>query len=277
MKLTLIDLRLLLIFDTMMAERSVTLTAQKLGISQPGVSNALSRLRHLFADTLFIRAPGGMRPTPRALELAVPVGEALRQLESAVEPAKFDPGNSSRVFRLAMTPHAATVIMPPLMERLSRLAPGVQVNVVPRALSRIVKMLDDNEVDLAIGATGKLPGRFVSLDLFSDRFVCIMRPDNPLATGQFTLQAFSAARHCIITGVGESTILFDELLERNGVKRRSTAMVNGYLAGASIISRTEMVTAMLSRIHNLVGGLSNLYLTSREFPLPPVRWRGTLA
>ena len=90
MNLSGIDLNLLLMFDAIMHERHVTRAGAKIGMSQPAMSNALNRLRHLLKDELFVRSSDGMRPTVRALELAAPVRGALENLETALDPVAFD-------------------------------------------------------------------------------------------------------------------------------------------------------------------------------------------
>ena len=110
MKLRHIDLRLLTVFEALMEERNVTRASRRLGMSQPAVSNTLARLRTALGDDLFLRGADGMRPTRRALELAVPVADALRRLQAAVEPSNFIASEAKRTYRLGMSPQAAAVI-----------------------------------------------------------------------------------------------------------------------------------------------------------------------
>ena len=100
----MLDLRLLAVFHAVMAERSVTRASRRLGLSQPAISNALRRLREILDDELFQRTAHGMLPTPRALELASPVGQVLRQLEAALQPASFVAADSDRLFKIAIAP-----------------------------------------------------------------------------------------------------------------------------------------------------------------------------
>src|SRR5437016_18722 len=85
-KLGAIDLNLLVVFDAIMQERNVTRAGRRLALSQPAMSHALARLRHMLKDELFIRTPKGMVPTPRAEQLALPVREALDRLQKSLEP-----------------------------------------------------------------------------------------------------------------------------------------------------------------------------------------------
>src|SRR4051812_38955265 len=121
MKLRDIDLNLLVVFNQLLAERRVNAAAQSLGITQPAVSNALSRLRRLLGDELFLRTARGMEPTPFAEQLAEPVAYALGTIHSALnQRASFDPATSTRGFVLAMTDIGEIYFLAPLMELLSR-------------------------------------------------------------------------------------------------------------------------------------------------------------
>src|SRR5882757_5397632 len=109
-KLGAIDLNLLVVFDAIMRERSVTRAGRRLGLSQPAMSHALTRLRHALKDDLFIRSPKGMLPTPRAEQLALPVRQALDGLQRSLEPTQFDPSTATRNFRVAVDNYAAVVL-----------------------------------------------------------------------------------------------------------------------------------------------------------------------
>src|ERR1700761_9253527 len=97
-----IDLNLLIVFDVIMQERNLTRAGRRLGLSQPAASHALARLRHMLHDDLFIRSPEGMRPTPRAEQMAEPIRDALRVLRLTLEPEDFDAATSSREFTLVV-------------------------------------------------------------------------------------------------------------------------------------------------------------------------------
>src|ERR1700676_3025602 len=118
------DLNLLIVFDAVMEERNVTRAGGRIGLSQPAVSHALSRLRYMLKDELFIRAPQGMVPTPRAEMLAQPLRNALSEMQLALEPAAFDPAASDRRFSIAVNNYAAVVLVPPLVVAVSDAAPA---------------------------------------------------------------------------------------------------------------------------------------------------------
>src|SRR5712664_2060439 len=106
------DLNLLIVFDAVMQERSVTRAGSRIGLSQPAMSHALNRLRHMLKDELFIRTPDGMMPTPRAEQLALPVRNALNEMQLALEPETFVPAEADREFAVAVNNYAAVVVAP---------------------------------------------------------------------------------------------------------------------------------------------------------------------
>src|ERR1700721_4613676 len=95
------DLNLLVIFDAIMQAKTLTRAGQRLGMSQPAVSHALARLRHMLKDDLFVRTPEGMLPTPRAERMAGPVRAALQELQVTLESDEFDASQASRGFPIA--------------------------------------------------------------------------------------------------------------------------------------------------------------------------------
>src|ERR1700737_1093656 len=118
-KLGTFDLNLLLVFEAILRERSVTRAAARLSLSQPAMSHALSRLRWLLKDQLFVRTPAGMMPTPRAEQLALPVRRALDGLQLAFEPETFTPSAAERWFTIAVNNYAAVVLAGPIVAECS--------------------------------------------------------------------------------------------------------------------------------------------------------------
>src|SRR2546423_8534305 len=119
------DLNLLVVFDGLMQERSVTRAGRRLGMSQPALSHALNRLRYLLKDQLFIRTPKGMAPTPRAEQLALPLRKALADMDRALEPEAFVPAEASRRFSIAVHNYAAIVLAAPLVSAVFATTPNL--------------------------------------------------------------------------------------------------------------------------------------------------------
>jgi DNA-binding transcriptional LysR family regulator len=268
MNLRSLDLNLLLVFDAVMAERNVTRAADKVGLSQPALSNALTRLRGHLKDELFIRSPEGMRPTPRALELAAPIHEALASLEQALDPARFDPESSSRMFRIATNDYVATVLMPPLMTHLAEVAPSIDVRIVPLA-GRMHELLDAQEVDFGCTSVGELPERFEARELLEDSYVVLMRPDHMLAEGRMTLQAYARATHILVTPRGDPRGFVDTALAQRGLTRRVGLTVNQFAAAPAIVATTDMIATIPKRAADLFG--PPFGLVQKPCPVPAPR------
>jgi DNA-binding transcriptional LysR family regulator len=266
--LAAIDLKLLVVFDAVMAERNVTRAGRRLGMSQPALSNALARARHLLKDQLFVRGADGMQPTPRALALAVPVREALRQLETTLEPPGFNPTETEWEFKLGMSDHASIVLLPALLRHVAALAPGVRLNVLPKANDTVGAALTAGELDLAIGVIPALPRQFSRLDLFVDDYVCLMRADHRLANGGLTRRHYAAAEHLALrpSYAGRSGI--DNLAQQAGVQRHIALAVNQFLAVAPLVRATDLLASLFRRMTEHVDQTG---LLVRPIPFPATR------
>src|SRR3954471_20701411 len=146
-----LDLNLLRVFDQVMAERNLTRAARNLAMTQPAVSNALSRLREALGDRLVTRSGYGVEPTARALALWPSVSDALRRLEASITPGDFVASEATTTFVLAMADATAAELMPGLVEIIERDAPGVSMRVLPLATRDPRRLLDEGAIDLAVG------------------------------------------------------------------------------------------------------------------------------
>ncbi len=247
MNVNSLDLNLLRVFDAVLAERNVTRAAERLYLSQPAVSHALTRLRHAVGDDLFVKVPGGVRPTPRARELGAPVNEALAALEQALNPPEFDPATSTRSFRIATHDYLTTVLMADLAAHLAALAPGVSVRLRPTE-GRALEMLDQQEADMAISAFGVLPERFDEQVLLRDRYVCVMRAGHPLAAARLTVGRFARARHLLISPRGDERGFVDTALAARGLSRRVAMIVNQFAPALGIVAASDLVLTVPERV-----------------------------
>lgn len=247
MNLAELDLKALLVFDAVMTERSTTKAGYRLAMSQPAVSSALKRLRHALKDELFIRGSDGMRPTPRSLELAAPIRQALTQLSEALEPVEFIPATASRTFTFAMADHAASLILPALAERLEKLAPYIDIRVKPNTNLNASELLDSGEIDLAIGLFPNPPERLQAAALIEDEYVCAMRRNHPLARQPLDLKTYLSAKHLLVSLSGEPTGFVDVLLESQGLRRRIAMTVNQFSVVPAILRRSNLVITVVRR------------------------------
>jgi DNA-binding transcriptional LysR family regulator len=240
MNLRRIDLNLLVVFDAVMQDKSVTRAAERVFLTQSAVSSALGRLREQLGDELFIRGPGKLRPTPRALELEEPVRALLAELQDLLAPASFDPAHEQRSFTIATNDYFTAVVAPPLARRLAQTAPGVDLRIVPTG-GRPLEMLDSREADLVCTSWNRPPERFAIETLLEDDYVCLVRRDHPFATKPPTLAQFAKAKHVLVSPRGDARGFVDEKLAEKGLTRRIALTVNHFAAAPQIVAETDAV------------------------------------
>ncbi len=176
-----IDLNLLRLFDAVYRTRNVSRAAELLDLTQPAVSQGLTRLRLLVNDPLFVRAAGGVAPSPRADRLADAVHSALGTIEQAfTESAQFESSSSRKVFRIHMSDIGESRFLPGLMTALRERAPGVRVETSALAASLVADALDSGRIDFAFGflPTVKETQR---VHLLKDRYAVLLRAGHPFA------------------------------------------------------------------------------------------------
>jgi DNA-binding transcriptional LysR family regulator len=243
-----IDLNLLVVFDAVMQERSVTRAGQRLGLSQPAMSHALTRLRHMLKDDLFVRSPKGMVPTPRAEELALPIRSALDGLHHSLEPPQFDPFTTARNFRIAVDNYAAFVLVAPFVARAAKIAPQVKLDFRPSGTLNILDLLDRDELDLAIGPFAEQGERFSHQPLLQDKFVAVLRKNHPAAgTRELSVEKFAALPHLEISSVQHATDFIDEAIARWKLRRR-IALRAPFLSAVQILLTSDMVSIFPRRM-----------------------------
>lgn len=184
-----IDLNLLRLFDAVYRQRNVSRAAESLDLTQPAASHGLTRLRLLIKDPLFVRAPGGVQPTPKADRLAAAVRNALGTLEEALnESAQFDPLRSRKTFRIHMSDIGEGRFLPDLMVMLREQAPGVRVETMPLSPEHITDALDSGRIDFAFGF---LPGvkETQRVQLLKDRYIVLLRKGHPFTRRRRTGKA----------------------------------------------------------------------------------------
>jgi DNA-binding transcriptional LysR family regulator len=247
-KLGAIDLNLLVVFDAVMQERNVTRAGQRLGLSQPAMSHALSRLRHTLKDDLFIRTPKGMSPTPRAEQLAVPVRTALDGLQQSLEPTQFDPSKTVRTFRIAVDNYSAIVLVGILAARIGKIAPKVLPEFQPSGTLKILELLDRGELDLAIGPHLEPGERFSCQLLLQDEFVVALRKNHSAtSTRELTIEKFADLPHLEISSTRHATDFIDGALARRKLTRRITLRAP-FLSAVRVLASSDMVSVLPRRI-----------------------------
>lgn len=272
-----LDLNLLKALAALLAERSVTRASLRLGVSQPAASRALGRLRRVFGDPLLVRSGAGMGLTPRAESLATSVTRLLEDIDRLVSPPVFDPATASGRLTLAAHDHLSLLLLPPLVDRVERLAPGISLQVQPPAGDN-VRAVEQGAVDLALGIFASLPGSLHRRTLYEDRFVCVVRQGHACARTGLDLATYLSLRHIAvsISGVGASAI--DHALAELGEQRHVPYRVAHFLTGAAMVVNGDMAFAVPGRLAARLADLFPIAILPLPLDVPPIApamiWHG---
>ena len=260
-----LDLNLLRVFDAIASEGSVTVAGERIGVSQPAMSNALARLRQLFGDPLFVRTPRGMRPTPFAQQLAQPVRDALRLIQGALQQhAGFEPKSSTNTFRFHMSDIGEMVFLPGLLERVKRAAPGIRIEVVRIPIKEVHAALEAGELDLAVGFLPGLTTGMRQQALFREHYVCMLRADHARIGATMSAKQFRSADHVLVSYTGTGHQVIGETFVREGLAERIAVRVPHFLVVPMILARTDLIVTVPSRVAAVFAQMGNF----KVLPLP---------
>ncbi|WP_274427422.1 LysR family transcriptional regulator [Chelativorans sp. YIM 93263] len=264
-----IDLNLLKSFDALLAEPSVSGAARRLGLSQPATSAALARLRAMFDDPILVRRGNRMVPTPRAAELRPRVRTLLDDIANTLAmDGAFDPGKSTRRFRLLANEYATLVVLAPFVERLRSLAPGISVQILPFAQD-FEERLASHDCDLVISESNSLSASRNVEVLFRDEYVSVCRQKHPRLPNTVTLDAFLEEDHVIVSSQGRMTAVVDKALASIGRTRRVALSLPHFLVASATVSTTDLVATLPRRLAQCCTGSYGLRLFA-----PPIEVDG---
>lgn len=270
--LSAIDLNLLVAFEALLEERSVTLAAQKLHLGQPAMSAALGRLRILFEDELFIRMGREMQPTSKAIEIASGILAALHQIRQTLEASQvFDPSASSRRFAIGSPDYTSFVIMPSLLKFCSQNAPQLNFRLIGYEKDSVGELLEQGVIDVALGVFPTPPQQTHHIALFQERFVGIARQGHPsVAQSTMSLETFASLSHALVTLRRDTTGEIDRLLAQRHLQRRVVLTTPHMLALPAILAVTDLVATVPDRVAVQLVRLHNLELF--ELPVETETW-----
>ncbi|KFL46793.1 LysR-family transcriptional regulator [Sphingobium sp. ba1] len=266
-----LDLNLLVAFDALMVDRSVSRAAQRVNLSQPAMSNALSRLRAYFGDDLLIAHNKRMYPTPFAETLIPQVQAALATMESVVATSRhFDPATSSRTFRVMTSDYIATAVLFPMITRLASAAPGVRVELLLPSQRRI-ELLDNGNIDLLITLEAYLTPELPSDFLLEDRYWLVGRADHPALVEGITLETMQAYEH-VMVAIGEERLpsFGDAYLDRIGIQRRVAMTAPNFAMLPWLLQETDWLTLMQGRLAHLMQRNFAIKIVPPPVPIPPL-------
>jgi len=237
------DLNLLHVFQAVHAVRNVSRAAEQLELSQPAASHALTRLRLLLRDPLFVRAPGGVMPTAKADQFARQVESALKQLDVAIHEADtFDPVRSQRRFAVHMSDIGADEFLPQIMAVVDRDAPGVRIEAVQLEPVAIQAALEDGRIDLAFGYLPGLTGT-ENARLLDERYVVLLRRSHPLAKALKDRSALEQLDFILVKSHAEPA----KALHMLGLEARIRLTLPHFMVAPSILATTDLAVIMPAR------------------------------
>lgn len=234
------DLNLLPVLLVMMEERNVTRAAERLGITQPALSNALNRLRETLNDPLFIRERYGMRPTPKAEQLAQVVGAALSSIDKVILGQQdFDPLHATRLFTLAPNSYVEFIMMPAIVARLRSCAPGIRLRLTPFGNDVTETGVISGNTDMVLGRIVEPPDNLVVQHLMNEGLACVIRADHPLVGENLSAEQYEQLKHVNVLPPGRMRAGLYQALEQRGLRRQVAVSVTHFLAVPEMIAVTD--------------------------------------
>ena len=269
MRLERIDLNLFVVFDAIYRERSVTKVAVLLNLTQPAVSNALSRLRQTLDDPLFVRTPDGMAPTPVADNVVGDVRDALALLGRSVGVnVRFDPLSSEKVFHVGMNDLAESLLLPRIQDLVKEQAPNVSITSYYIERETATGDLKAGLIDLLLD-TPMVKAKAMSVQhLAKLPYVLAMRPEHPLAGKEISVDDYLAAEHLHVSSRRKGRGQMDVALHTLGYQRRVKMRVQNYLVAARIAEESDL----LWTVPKVLADTLPLHSTELPFPVEPLVW-----
>lgn len=275
-----LDLNLFRVFLALLENRSVTRAAEDLALTPSAVSHALGRLRNALGDPLFERRSGGLVPTAYALEVGRRVGPSLDQLRHALDREDFDPATAEREFVVGAGSYAALVLLPPIVERLSRTAPGVRLRV-RRLEDQSPEDVEHGRIDLLLGVLNNAEGRLAWRSLAIERMVWVARKGHPVVKSPLSREMLAKVRHVVIEkfnrvlgpGYPDVRHFVDESRELGEATRVAAVSGRRRSLGTSVIVSDPLHAIMIAAQSDCVTltlkGLAQRFMTDQIQVLKP--------
>jgi DNA-binding transcriptional LysR family regulator len=267
-----VDLNLLVAFEALFEERNVTAASQRLYLGQPAMSAALGRLRVLFQDQLFIRIGREMQPTVKALEIAPGISIALQQIRQTLASSQtFEPATSKHTFAIASSDYASYVVMPKLLEVCRQIAPSVDFRLIGFDKDSVGQLLEQREIELALGLFQEPPRQTIQMPLFSEHFVGICRCGHPVITQQtLTPEIFASIPQALFTLRRDNVGEIDKILAQYNLQRRVALTTPHLLILPAVISSSDLVSIVPSRLVKAFAYQDTLEIF--ELPIKTASW-----
>ena len=244
------DLNLLPVFEALLRHGNVTRAAADIGLTQSAMSSALGRLRRQLDDPLFVNTRAGMLPTPRALELAPSLTDALAMVRRALNGREaFDPRRTARSLRVYMTDVGETVLLPTLMRHLHHESPLLRLETAQLPAAELAVRMETGDIDLAVGYLPQLRDKIRRARLFEEHYVCVTCPNHPLGRrSALTLKEFLSARHVLISSMGSGHQQLERALAEHGVEQNVALRVPHFVVIPLIVAGTDLIVSLPAHV-----------------------------
>lgn len=268
-----LDLNLLAAFQALFIERHLGRAGQRVHLSQPAMSSALARLRAYFDDELFVQAGRKLVPTPLAENLALAVTDILAQVEARiVATPEFDPATTQRRFSLLVSEYSMAVLMPSLLPRLRKEAPGIALDLLPLSRANPDAMLEANEADLLLVPTRYLSAEHPQQTIFAETYTCVAWSGNTSLEAGLDFDRYMAAGHVVVQTAPQRAAAFEGwFLAQYGVSRRTVVTTASLTAPPLLVVGTDLLATVHTRLAKqcLAQGLP-LRLLAPPLDIPPL-------
>jgi DNA-binding transcriptional LysR family regulator len=262
-----VDLNLLRTIQPLLEERHVSRAAKRSFLSQPAMSRALDRLRDTFGDPLLVRSGRAYERTPRGERVLREVETIMRRLDAIVRDEEFTPARSRERFRVAMTDHGSTILLPKLIEELRKEAPHSEL-VLSAVGAQTFDDVSAGRIDLNLCAE-EVPPALESEAIFNLDFVCLVGSRQPVRTRRFTLKQYLQLPHAmILTGDGHQAMV-DRPLALLGEKRRVALRIPFFIPAVFAIAETDLVLTVPRTLARITASIAGLRVVERPRELKP--------
>lgn len=266
-----LNLNLFRVFDAVFRLQSQTLAAAELGLTQPAVSNALSRLREAVNDQLFVRSGQRVAPTATARTIAPAIAQAMQLLEESLAAARvFDSGTSTRRFRIGAGDAVEQAMSAIIFEAVRNEAPGVSLDSIPCSPEEVPALLSEGELDVALAVIVPDSEGVASQIVARDNAVLAMRRSHPLTEGELTMARWLSADHLVVTGQTRKPTPEDVVARQFGIERRIAVRCQTYQAAGHLLAGSDLVALVPSYFATQFKEQGELALVPFPIPIPPL-------
>lgn len=267
-----LDLNKLVALSTLLELRSVSGAARQLDMPQPTLSHLLKQLRTAFADSLLVRTGNTMTLTPRGEALREPIGRAIASLQELGQSEEFAPEKAQTTFHIACTDFVAGALLPGVIKRLRKEAPGIRL-VLENWGTRRTDSLGDDGLDLGIGTLARAEGGIYQRLLFEDDFVCIAAKNNRCAHQKLSPEEFARLPHMRLSVKGSGGGVVDTALEQLGLRREIALSLTHFWLAGDFLRDTDLLLTAPRRLYNTLASRSScLKLVKLPIVVPPLKF-----